>query len=233
MSNSCFSFKKFSVCQEACAMKVGMDGVLLGSWVRIPPNITSILDVGTGTGLLALMLSQRCQVSVTAIELDAAAAAQAAENVSRSPWSSTIKVLQGDFLRMSEEQKFDLIVSNPPYYKETLKSGNMQRAMARENDSLSYAGLMSKASCLLSDTGCFSIIIPAVYESALRALAVEYGLYINRFTQVKTKTDKPVKRILFEMGRIDSVCENSVLVLLDEQGNRSTGYEALTSAYYL
>ena len=148
MSQPFFQFKQFTVWHDKCAMKVGTDGVLLGAWTPVESS-ARILDIGTGTGLVALMLAQRCSASVIALEIDGKAAQQAAENITRSPWGSRIEVVCQDFRLYSNKNnslKYDTIVSNPPYFTDSLKCPDSQRNTARHNDNLSYEELLKLGS---------------------------------------------------------------------------------------
>lgn len=152
MSQPFFQFKQFTVWHDKCAMKVGTDGVLLGAWTPVESS-ARILDIGTGTGLVALMLAQRCSASVIALEIDETAAQQAAENITRSPWGNRIEVVCQDFRLYSNKNnslKYDTIVSNPPYFTDSLKCPDSQRNTARHNDNLSYEELLKGVSNLLS-----------------------------------------------------------------------------------
>ena len=143
MSNSYFQFKQFTVFHDRCAMKVGTDGVLLGAWTRTGQGC-SILDIGTGTGLIALILAQRIpDARITAVELDREAALQAAENVRNSPWAARIEVVEADIRQYATRvsHPFDIIVSNPPFFNSSLHSPSEARTQARHTDSLSYAEL--------------------------------------------------------------------------------------------
>ena len=142
MSNPYFQFKQFTVWHDKCAMKVGTDGVLLGAWASVQ-NAHKILDVGTGTGLVALMLAQRSlpDADIIALEIDGAAAGQARENVTRSPWKERVEVVQTDFRDYQSSDKFDVIVSNPPYFVDSLECPDQQRNAARHNGSLTYEEL--------------------------------------------------------------------------------------------
>ena len=156
MSNPYFQFKQFTVWHDQCAMKVGTDGVLLGAWASVE-RARRILDIGTGTGLVALMLAQRSllDAKIVALEIDEAAAGQARENVARSPWQERIEVVQADFKKYRSSDKFDVIVSNPPYFVDSLECPDRQRAAARHNDSLTYEELLEGVNRLLAADGLF------------------------------------------------------------------------------
>ena len=161
MPNPYFAFKQFTVRHDRCAMKVGTDGVLLGAWTDLSHS-RRILDIGTGTGLIALMLAQRCMdARITAIDLDSAAVEQAQENIQASPWKDRIEALQQDICTYHPNGTFDTIVSNPPYFIDSLKCPDGQRSTARHTDTLDADRLIGKVSELLTSDGRFSIILPA------------------------------------------------------------------------
>lgn len=167
MSNPYFQFKQFTVRHDKCAMKVGTDGVLLGAWAPVQ-NAKYILDVGAGSGLISLQLAQRNPwASITSIEIDPAAAAQAKENIQSSPWSDRMEVICSDFRDYHAENKFDLIVSNPPYFVDALKCPDNQRCMARHTSELNYELLFGHSTHLLSEQGIISVIIPSEVEKQL------------------------------------------------------------------
>ena len=167
MSNPYFQFKQFTVRHDKCAMKVGTDGVLLGAWAPVQ-NAKYILDVGAGSGLISLQLAQRNPwASITSIEIDPAAAAQAKENIQSSPWSDRMEVICSDFRDYHAENKFDLIVSNPPYFVDALKCPDNQRCMARHTNELNYELLFGHSTHLLSEQGIISVIIPSEVEKTV------------------------------------------------------------------
>ena len=167
MTKSSFKFKQFTIFHDKCAMKVGTDGVLLGAWAPAD-GAERILDVGTGTGLIALQLAQRNpHARITAIEIDATAAGQAAENVSRSLWTDRVEVVCRDFRDYQPENRFDLIVSNPPYFIDALKCPDEQRCTARHAGNLNYDLLFRRSASLLKEQGVVSIIIPAEAEKTV------------------------------------------------------------------
>ena len=202
MSNTYFQFKQFKVEQDRCAMKVGTDGVLLGAWARVD-SASRILDIGTGTGLVALMLAQRqLNAQITAIEIDEAAAQQAHENFQASPWSNriTCRAISLQDFRKEDPLPYDLIVSNPPYFNNSLKNPDKQRTQARHTDSLSYEELMQAAS-LLNDNGIFALVLPAQAQKEIMAIALEANLHCSHLTEVCPKPDTAPKRILIEFRK--------------------------------
>ncbi len=241
--NQTFHFKRFAVEQDLCAMKVGTDGVLLGAWAE---GGMRVLDIGCGTGVVSLMMAQRCpEATVTAIDIMADCCRQTAANAEKSPWGDRIKVenmsLQ-DFTRRAvdgrqeggDEYLYDCIVSNPPFYADSLKNPDRARAVARHNDSLPFGVLAKCASALLAPGGTFSVVMA---EECCRELTDEAwfaGLYLEKTVRVVTKRGKPVKRWLMRFSRVrPEVPEETTEVLMDADGGRSEWFEALTSEFYL
>lgn len=234
MSNPYFQFKQFTVWHDQCAMKVGTDGVLLGAWASVG-GAHRILDIGTGTGLVALMLAQRSlpDARIVALEIDEAAAGQARGNVARSPWQERIEVVQADFKKYRSLDKFDVIVSNPPYFVDSLACPDRQRASARHNDLLTYDDLLEGVSKLLADDGLFTVVIPSDVADRVKEIASAKKLYASRQLQVITKSGGVPKRTLITFSF--SVQECVVEELLTELARHqySEEYIALTREYYL
>ena len=205
-------------------MKVGTDGVLLGAWC---PKGTRILDVGTGSGLIARMLMQRCpEAEVEGIDIDEAAVEQARENGVKA-YCSSLQNWQGSY---------DLIVSNPPYFQNSLKNPDKGREIARHTDTLSYAELIQHSARLLQEGGRLALILPAEAENEIREIAARYSLYCTRATRVYSKETKPVRRVLLSFVmttvRNDDMATDT-LVLEDEKGGRSLPYQELCRDFYL
>lgn len=218
-----FQFKQFTIEQELCAMKVGTDGVLLGAWAKGGPRI---LDIGTGTGIIALMMAQRYpEAQVTAIDIDEGAVRQAEQNVSQSPFLGRISVLQQAVQEHLGE--YESIVSNPPFFIDSLQAPDEQRNMARHTATLSYAELMKAAYRLLADNGEFSVVIPFDYRRRMENEAVFVGFFPSRVCGVKTTERKPAKRYLLAFRKHPCPCEKSEITIGDETYNR------LTEAFYL
>lgn len=194
-----FQFKRFSIFQDQCAMKVGTDGVLLGAWVE-PESATNILDIGSGTGLISLMLAQRSNAKIIGIEIDQKASNQSIQNVINSPWKDRLSIqtisLQ-DFAKGSN-QKFDLIVSNPPFFEAQKKI--TQRSVARSQQTLELEELMEQSAKLLSEKGKIAFVFPSSKEEELIRLAKSYQLYPTKICYVKGNLISPVKRILIEFS---------------------------------
>ncbi len=233
MPNPYFAFKQFTIHHDRCAMKVGTDGVLLGAWADLE-NARRVLDIGTGTGLIALMLAQRCaDASITGIDIDADAVSQAKENVCASPWKDRIGICLQDVCSYADDGLFDVIVSNPPYFVNSLKCPDVQRTTARHTDTLDAGRLVGKASELLSSEGRFSLILPAEQADELLRIAEEKGLYPSRITRVVTRPGLSPKRVLVEFQKEPRDCKETELVVELERHVYSEDYIALTKDFYL
>ena len=222
-----FRFKQFKIEQDDCAMKVGTDGVLLGAWAY---GGSRILDVGTGTGIIALIMAQRYpQSNVMAIDIDEGAVRQATANVLASPFACQIIVEQTKVqdMRETHEGCFDAVVSNPPFFIDALQAPDRQRNMARHTEMLTYADLMTAANRLLSDEGELSVIVPFDYRRRMDDEAIFQGFFPSRICAVKTTAKKPVRRYLLAYRKRPCPCEQTELVIGDEQ------YQLLTHDFYL
>jgi tRNA1Val (adenine37-N6)-methyltransferase len=209
-------------------MKVGTDGVLLGAWSEAK-KAKRVLDIGCGTGLISLMLAQRSDANFTAIEIDPAAAEQAKENISNSPWAQRIKLIEGDFQTTTLSKKYDLIVCNPPYFK--AKQSGSARDLARQNSSLPYPILFQKVAHYLSPAGSFSISAPADQAADLTSLGEENGLYPKRNLAIKGNHQAPVKRMLFEFTFEQGSCEKDSLVIEKSRNHYTEEYANLLADY--
>jgi len=215
-------------------MKVGTDGVLLGAWANVS-GIRSILDIGTGTGLIALMLAQRSSAAIYGIEIDENTASQAVENVNNSPWSERIKIETVSLQTFVKNTncRFDLIVSNPPYFNKSLKNPNAQRSAARHADSLSQKDLIMAACALLSVTGRLSVILPKIEGLEFILQAKEFGLHCSKKTKVIPRIGAPEKRLLLEFLRTKGVCREDSLLIEKGRHDYSDEFRELTREYYL
>lgn len=229
-----FQFKQFTIWHDKCAMKVGTDGVLLGAWTSVG-EAQRILDIGTGTGLVALMLAQRSlpAVNIVALEIDEAGVKQARENVKRSPWKNNIKVLQQDFNQYKSAVKFDIIVCNPPYFVDSLECPDQQRNKARHNTSLTYTDLLRGVADLLTKNGVFTIIIPIDMEIQVKEIAAAFNMFPSDQLLVKTKPDSKPKRTLISFVFQKKECRTEELILELARHVYSEEYILLTKDYYL
>lgn len=232
MPNSFFSFKKFTIHHDRCAMKVGTDGVLLGAWTDVTHS-KHLLDIGSGTGLVALMLAQRCPGEITGIEIDKEAVEQSRENVAASPWKERIEILWQDVCQYTPDSLYDTIVSNPPYFVDSLKCPDGQRNTARHSDTLDAEQLIEKAASLLHPSGRFSVIIPSDLCDRFIQTAASYGLHPSRHTQVITRPSLPPKRSLLEFRKEITACATDELLIELDRHVYSEAYIALTKDFYL
>ena len=235
MANGYFRFKQFTVHQQHCAMKVGTDGTLLGAWALATEGSCRIFDIGTGTGLIALMMAQRYpKAQVTAIDIDDGAVRQAKENVSASPFADRINVMKADVLTFKEEEKYDSIVCNPPFFEDSLICPDPQRTEARHTVSLGYRQLMEATFRLLKDDGRFSLIMPSDYRERLEGEAHLRGFFISRLCSVQTTPSKAPKRYMIEFTKqpvSEVITENGILCISPYE--RSPWYQQLTNEFYI
>ena len=214
-------------------MKVGTDGVLLGAWARLD-DARLVLDIGTGTGLIALMAAQRnAEAAITALEIDADAAAQASENVAATPWAGRITVVHADARTYVPGRKYDAIVSNPPYFSNALKSPDSGRAQARHADSLTFDELLACVVRCLAADGEFSVVIPAASAPDMIASAAGHGLYLSRRMWVRTLATAFPKRVLLAFRRGVGDVEERELAVEYEPKRYTPGYKELTKDFYL
>jgi len=230
MANDYFRFKKFTIRQGRAAMKVGTDGTLLGAWAR---GGASVLDVGTGTGLIALMMAQRCPgAAVLGIDVDASAVAEALDNVAASPFAGRVRVVQADF-RSFRGGLFDALVCNPPFFEQSLTCPDAQRTLARHASQLSYRDLMEAAWSVLADDGELSVVIPFDCRQRLEQEAFLAGFFKSRECGVRTTPRKPVRRYLLAFRKHACPTELTEAVLETAPGERSAWYQELTNEFYL
>ena len=232
-----FQFKQFSLEQDRCAMKIGTDGVLLGAWAPIENHPASILDIGAGTGVIALMLAQRSSAQqIDALEIDEEAYEQSVDNFENSPWSDRLFCFHAGLDEFMEEpeDEYDLIVSNPPFYTDDYKSEDEQRDLARFADALPFVDLIEAADLLLSENGILAVIIPFKEEENFLALAKEYELYPLKITRVKGTPTTKIKRSLLAFSRNESVnFPIDELIIETSRHQYSPEYIALTKDFYL
>jgi tRNA1Val (adenine37-N6)-methyltransferase len=216
-------------------MKIGTDGCLLGAWADVDGS-ASILDIGTGSGVIALMLAQRSKALITAVEIDRDAYQQAEENFANSPWQKRLTVVRSsiqEYIKVCE-QKFDLIVCCPPYFINSLKTNDKKRRLARHADSLSFEELLSGSLRLLAQHGKFSTILPYNIVPHFCELALIEGYYITKVTDVEPKTGAKPNRKLLQLERAKKSCTNNVIAILDKEGKSYTPeYRKLTKEFYI
>ncbi len=231
-----FQFKQFTILQDKTAMKVGTDGVLLGAWVNLDFSPNSILDIGAGTGLIALMMAQRSDAeTIDAIELNDAAYEQTVENFENSDWADRLFCYHASLQEFVAEieEKYDFIISNPPFYTSTYKELSEARAMARHSESLSYTDLLESTSKLLSEKGNCAFIIPFEEEENFLKIASANKLYPNRITRVKGAINTSVKRSLLQFSFVKTETASEELILEISRHNYSEEYKNLVRDFYL
>lgn len=231
-----FKFKQFTINQDKCAMKVGTDGVLLGAWTPLINNPFSILDIGAGTGLIALMLAQRSNAEqIDAIEIDEHAYEQCVDNFENSLWSDRLYCYHAGLDEFVDEveELFDVIVSNPPFYSDDYKSDNEQRDLARFEDALPFEELVVAADFFLSDNGIFSVIIPFKEEERFVSLCKERALFPLKMTRVKGTPTSEIKRSLLAFTRIEQTPIIDELVIETARHQYTPEYIELTKDFYL
>ena len=233
-----FQFKEFLIRQDQCAMKVGTDGVLLGAWADVS-TAQRILDIGAGTGVITIMLGQRTKNNgalVHGVEIDPDSAKQARENMQAAPWANRMKLFETaiqDFARVTD-QRYDLIVSNPPFFSGGTFSDHQDRNDVRHTVKLPHGDLLTSVRQLLSRNGKFCVILPLIEGMRFKEMAAEYGLFCTRVTRVKPKQDKVVERLLLQFEFEDEVEANDELIIQREERNDWTdAYIALTKDFYL
>jgi tRNA1Val (adenine37-N6)-methyltransferase len=234
MSNSYFRFKQFTINQDKCAFKVGTDGVLLGACADVFGK-KKILDIGTGTGLIALILAQRSDAEIVAIESDYSSFIQATENVRQSRWSNRIKV-ENSLLQnyVPANTRFDLIVSNPPYFIDSLKNPDPAKSKARHNDSLTHSDILKAADTLLNKDGLLQLILPYVEGNIFIAEAQGYGFYCGSILKIRPTQSAEIRRLILGFGRKMGKPAEQFLTI--EKGKRhefTDDYISLTKDFYL
>ncbi len=231
-----FTFRKFTIRQDRCAMKVGTDGVLLGAWagegITELQSIKNILDIGTGTGLIALMSAQRFpDAMVTAIDIDKDATEQAMENIHNSPFTHKINVLCKSLQEYIEDEtvqgKYDIVVCNPPFFDNSLTCPDPRRTTARHNSTLPFASLMKGARILMASDGIFALVIPSECRQKIEDEAIFAGLMLSRRVAIVTKEGKKPKRYLLEFTLNSTTIDEHILSLESEE------YRAMTADFYL
>lgn len=236
MPNTSFAFKQFTIKQDQCAMKVGTDAVLLGSWV-VPNGSQQILDIGTGTGVIALMLAQKTTAHIDAIDIDENAFLQARQNVMESNFAGKITVMHCTLQEYSKtvEKKYNLIVTNPPYFEQSLKSTDEHRSFARHADVLPFEELIDGVLKLLDVKGKFCLILPTLEAEKFRIMAQKKGLFLSKLLRVKSNVKKDTdKRYLMQFEFTPTEFSEKTIAIEEEERHQYTSdYIELTKDYYV
>lgn len=234
--NKYFQFKQFRIEQHHAAMKVNTDGVLIGAWTQMN-GVDSVLDIGTGTGLIALMIAQRNTNSfITGIDIDEHAAVEAAENIRKSPWPDRISIQHISFQDFADTNsgKFSLIISNPPFFSDSVRNADRRVSAARHNHLLPFADIIAGTRKLLDENGRLSLILPVVEADLFIEMAADNGLFLNRIARVKPFPQKEHNRSLMEFSFLKGETEHTVFSLYDEtKVNYSQEFISLARDFYL
>jgi tRNA1Val (adenine37-N6)-methyltransferase len=228
-----FTFKQFEIIHQNSAMKVGTDGVRLGAWAHFNHS-NRILDIGTGSGLIALMAAQKNDnVFIDAVEIDKDASLEAQLNVKNSNWCDRISIHQTSLQLFKPPYKFDSIISNPPFFQKGTKSPDQQRGIARQTDTLSYEDLIKHSNRLMVENGEISLIIPALEEGHLLKIVMDYGLFVSRRTVFIPNENKPIERILLSLKRTEQTVIETKLIHYNRDRTWTEDYKQLTKDFYL
>lgn len=231
-----FTFKQFFVAHDRCAMKVGTDGILLGAWAPVA-NVQRVLDIGTGSGLVALMLAQRTagQALIDAVELDEQAAGQAQENAQASPWAHCVNIHHADIRdwAMAQTMRYQLIVSNPPYFQAGVACASEQREQARYTTSLGHDELLACAAQLITEEGFFCLVLPEQIGQQFITTATEQGWHCRFRTDVADNERRPPHRVLLGFSPKPGECFTERLVIRSGDREYSPAWCGLTQDFYL
>lgn len=238
MSNQPFKFKQFTIEQDQCAMKIGTDGVLLGAWVSLKNNPQNILDIGTGTGVISLILAQRSNANnIEAVEIDDDAYEQATTNFENSSWADRLfcyhASIQEFASEMNDEEPYDLIISNPPFYTDDYKTQNNARDLARFTDALPFQHLIVCVAHLLSNNGRFVVIIPKKEQVEFLKISEENELYLHKICEVRGTEKTTIKRVLLELAFEKIIPETTKLTIEIARHKYTPEYLALVQDLYL
>jgi len=228
-----FHFKQFSLCDDRSIMKIGTDAVLLGAWTN--ENALTVLDIGTGSGIIAMMLAQKINAKIIAIDIDKNSADQAKENIANCKWHNTIQVHHISFQEFwqTQNEKFDLVVTNPPYFHNSLKSLKNEKNLVKHNDQLSFDELIFGIKKILTTDGKFNIILPFKEGHVFKDKALTEGLYCNNILEIKPTSNKPINRLLMQFLFKKSFNPIVDTLNIREKNDFTNEYKELTKEYYL
>lgn len=234
MPNDYFEFKQFTIRQSNCSQKVSTDACLFGAWTaKHCDPVSGILDIGAGTGLLMLMMAQKHDVTIDGIEIEKHCAEQMNENLMASPWSDRLKGIEADVRSHPFEKKYDLIMSNPPFYEKQLQAADTSKNLAWHSSELSLAELFRMASALLSPEGKFSVIIPYSRKEEALTIALQYGMFPEISLTVRHTLNHPFTRSLMIFSATQMTAAENILDIRNEDGSYSADFAELLADYYL
>lgn len=233
MSENTFRFKQFSIAQDKCAMKVNTDGVLLGAWADVK-GAKSILDIGTGTGVIALMAAQRnSEATIDAIDIDESAYTQAKENFGQCKWEARLKIFHSSLQEFPSEKQYDVIISNPPYFIDDFKTGNEQKNIAKHSVALTYKELMEGINRLVIDSGKVFIAVPVFNFPLIEMEANRNRLFVTKHTEVVAVEGKSPYLLLMQIERNEKQFSKDSITIQKVDGNFTGEYKSLTKEFYL
>lgn len=238
MANNYFQFKQFKIEQERCALKVSTDSCLFGAWVAsylstANCELSTVLDVGTGTGLLMLMLAQQCEATIDGIEIDKPSFEQAKENIEASPWKERLHLFNGDVKEFSLEKKYDFIISNPPFYEGDLKSAQLHKNVAKHNEGLTLDELVDSVDRNLNTDGNFAVLLPYHRTQSFMAMAGKKIFYCNQLVKVKQSPAHDYFRSILLLSRKQSEITGEEIIIKETSNDYSQTFKSLLKDYYL
>ena len=228
-----FQFKQFQVIQPETGLKITTESCVLGAWVPIAAKVQQILDIGTGTGLLSLMMAQRCDASIDAVEIDHKMADLANTNFSKSPWTQRLNLIQEDIINYHSEKKYDLIVVNPPFFAHHLKGKQQQKNQALHEDLLDQQTLLTSISRLLADNGRFAVMYPPFQADQFQLLCQSLGFEVLYTLILRDKADKPALRMIRLFGREQPLKMEETLIIKTSNGDYHPDFTTLLKPFYL
>ena len=233
---SLFRFKQFEINHDKSTLKMGTDAVLLGAWTPIPEKCHHILDIGSGCGVITLMLAQRSNANVMGVDIDKLSVDEAIENANKSPYKNRIEFINmsiQDFCTSQRKNNFDLIVSNPPFFVDSLKSPVYKRNIGRHTDTLPFEELILAVNYCLSSFGLFAIIIPLTTKDIIQTLCKNQGLFCTNILQIQPLENKPVNRVIMLFSREEKSLQIENLIIRDADMKYTHSYQLLTKDFYL
>lgn len=234
MANTYFKFKTFTIEQKNCAMKVTTDGCLFGAWVtKHLPISNHVLDIGGGTGLLSLMVAQKHNSKISSVEIEAECYQQLQENIHQSPYADKVNAIHADILDYTTDLEFDVILSNPPFYEQQLKSDQQSINQARHDESLLLEDLFKKSNALLNSNGSFFVLLPFYRNEECLQLAKKYEFFPNRICTVKQSPNHKPFRMMYWFEKNEKNCTEESLAVSNSKGSYTEDFSELLKDYYL